>query len=763
MLTSLTHDDPYAIGTYRLLARLGSGGMGTVYLARSPGGRTVAVKTLHARLAADPAFRTRFRLETDAARVIGDRHGARVVDADPLAETPWLATEYVLGPPLDTAVELAGPLPEPTVRALGAALAGGLRQLHSSDVVHRDLKPSNILVTAHGPKLIDFGIARAAGDAHLTRTGAAAGTPAYMSPEQASGQEHGPAGDVFALAGVLVYAATGRPPFGTGAPADLLYRVRYAEPDPAALGAVPASLRPLLAACLAKDPAARPDTGTLIRELHDGRGEFADHLPDPLLAAIARRATDVWHPPPPRLPAPAADPYAGQADPYAGRTAASAVGAPTATGPGPSRRRLLAAGGGAVLALGGVGAGVRAWLGGDGGTEDRAGSGAGAGPGGTPTEESGPVRTTWSADAAGATGAIPPIRRGSVVIAMTPEGLRAFRSSDGSPRWSDPEITEDGHVVADDVTVYGMVINGSEGFTVHALDPNTGRRLRTVAVLKAPVRPHSHGNAKLLWADGRTLYLVLNRPGPDVNPGTYAWSLIALDSTTGRERWSVPLRESTPGADFNVYFARTVGSRLLIGQATADLTLTAHDARTGRVLWRRTVPEAADAYLPPPTTGSEVAEDGTHLYVGAEYLHALRIADGHEIWRFGRGRPYGDLRSGRRHYGAPTVRNGIVYAAEGTGVLVAVDAQRGRLLWNADVSTGGAPLLAAPPAVGATVLCLPNPDGFGVVDLAAHRCVQTSASGTVRLVVESDTWFYGVGGGRVTAIAARTTTGPVTP
>ncbi|MCZ0979792.1 serine/threonine-protein kinase [Streptomyces diastatochromogenes] len=192
--------------------------MGTVYLARTPGGRTVALKTVHARLATDPTFRSRFRLETDAARIIGARHGAAVVDADPLAETPWLATEYVLGPPLDDAVALGGPLPEPTVRALGAALAGALAQLHSSDVVHRDLKPSNVLVTAYGPKIIDFGIARAAGDDHLTRTGAAAGTPAFMSPEQASGQEHTPAGDVFALAGVLVFAATGHGPFGTGSP-----------------------------------------------------------------------------------------------------------------------------------------------------------------------------------------------------------------------------------------------------------------------------------------------------------------------------------------------------------------------------------------------------------------------------------------------------------------------------------------------------------------------------------------------------------------
>lgn len=175
MLKPLLHDDPHLIGPYRLAARLGSGGMGTVYLARSPGGRTVALKTVHAHIAADATFRTRFHLEVDAARVIGGLHGARVFDADPLAGTPWLATEYVLGPPLDEAVSRCGPLPEAAVRAVGAALCGALGQLHSSEVVHRDLKPSNVMLSAYGPKVIDFGIARALGDDRLTRTGTAAG------------------------------------------------------------------------------------------------------------------------------------------------------------------------------------------------------------------------------------------------------------------------------------------------------------------------------------------------------------------------------------------------------------------------------------------------------------------------------------------------------------------------------------------------------------------------------------------------------------
>ncbi|WP_394429752.1 serine/threonine-protein kinase [Streptomyces sp. SGAir0957] len=298
----LAHDDPAVLGPYRLIARLGSGGMGTVYVARSAGGRTVALKTMHARIAEDAAARTRFRLEVDAARVIGGQFGAKVFDADPLAvPRPWFATEYVLGPALDEAVEAVGPLPEQAVRALGAALCAALGQLHRGEVVHRDLKPSNLLITGHGPKVIDFGIARAIGDDRLARTGSAVGTPGFMSPEQATGLAHGAAGDVFALAGVLVYAARGSGPFGRGPAADLLHRVRYGEPD---LTGVPAALVPVLARCLDKDPARRPTTGHLAAQLHDGRGEFADHLPPALLAELGRRAAEVWQLRPQRLPAP---------------------------------------------------------------------------------------------------------------------------------------------------------------------------------------------------------------------------------------------------------------------------------------------------------------------------------------------------------------------------------------------------------------------------------------------------------------------------
>ncbi|MGK5642811.1 protein kinase domain-containing protein, partial [Streptomyces sp. URMC 126] len=339
----LHHDDPRQLGPYRLVARLGGGGMGTVYLGRSPSGRTVALKAVHPRFASDEAFRVRFRLESDAARVIGGDHGAGVVDADPFAPRPWLATEYVPGPPLDEAVELCGPLPERTVRALGAVLCRALGRLHRSDVVHRDLKPSNVLVSVDGPKLIDFGVARALGDDRLTRLGAAAGTPAYMSPEQAAGAEHTSAGDVFALGGVLVFAATGHGPFGGGQAADLLYRVRYAAPD---LSGLPPALVPVLARCLDKDPARRPSTGELAGLL-GGEEEFAAALTDTLLADIARRATEIWRLQPHRLPPPP-----------------ETADAPTATAgprPGPSRRRLLAIAGASALGVAAAGTGGWAW------------------------------------------------------------------------------------------------------------------------------------------------------------------------------------------------------------------------------------------------------------------------------------------------------------------------------------------------------------------------------------------------------------------
>ncbi|MEO3828188.1 serine/threonine-protein kinase [Actinomadura sp. B10D3] len=252
-LGSLKATDPAEVGPYRLLARLGAGGMGQVYLGRSPGRRLVAVKVVHPHFADNAMFRRRFTKEVAAARRIGGFYTAQVIDADPDADPPWLATEYIAGPSLQDAIDTNGALPEVSVAALGAGLAEGLLAVHDQNVIHRDLKPGNVLLAQDGPRIIDFGIARATDATSQSMT--MVGTPGYMSPEQYQGRGVGPASDVFCLAAVLVFAATGRHPFGEGPPDALGYRVRHEEPD---LTGVPASLLPLVAAGLEKDPDDRP-------------------------------------------------------------------------------------------------------------------------------------------------------------------------------------------------------------------------------------------------------------------------------------------------------------------------------------------------------------------------------------------------------------------------------------------------------------------------------------------------------------------------
>jgi serine/threonine protein kinase len=264
MVKELKPGDPPQVGKYRLLGELGSGGMGRVFLARSPGGRQVAVKVIRPDLAGDPDFRARFAREVATARKVSGIFTAPVVDADLKAAQPWLVTAYVEGPSLDDAVTEQGPLPAAAVRTLAAGLAEGLGAIHAAGVVHRDLKPSNVLLARDGPRIIDFGISRAADGTALTRAGWITGSPGFMSPEQAEGGRAGPASDIFSLGAVLTFAATGQGAFGTGSPATLLYRVVHSAPETDQL---PGSLRPLLERCLAKDPRQRPTTDQIIAAL----------------------------------------------------------------------------------------------------------------------------------------------------------------------------------------------------------------------------------------------------------------------------------------------------------------------------------------------------------------------------------------------------------------------------------------------------------------------------------------------------------------
>jgi serine/threonine protein kinase len=257
----LAAGDPRQVGGYRLRARLGAGGMGQVFLGYSPAGRAVAVKVIHRQLAADPEFRTRFRREVAAARAVSGAYTAPVTAAGPDDDPPWLATVFVPGPSLAEAVAAAGPFPAVSVWKLAAGLVEALQAVHSCGLVHRDLKPANVLLALDGPRVIDFGISRALEKTAMTTTGLVVGTPSYMSPEQAQGARVGPPSDVFSLGCVIVFAATGRGPFGGGPQASMLYRVVHAEP---ALGEVPGGLRELAAACLAKAPADRPALAALV-------------------------------------------------------------------------------------------------------------------------------------------------------------------------------------------------------------------------------------------------------------------------------------------------------------------------------------------------------------------------------------------------------------------------------------------------------------------------------------------------------------------
>ncbi|MCF3174500.1 protein kinase [Streptomyces sioyaensis] len=259
----LSAEDPVVVGPYRLRARLGAGGMGEVYLGESGSGRRVAVKLVRAEIAKDPGFRRRFRREVELAMKAGGFWTAPVVDADPDAPTPWVASQYVPGPSLAEQVAAHGPLDEAALRQLAAGLAEALQAFHRIGLVHRDLKPSNVLLLDDGPRVIDFGISKALEDdtgTALTVTGTVLGTPAFMSPEQAVGREVGEPSDIFSLGSVLTFAATGRGPFGDGSTHALLFRVVH---EPPVLSGLPPGVRPLIAACLSKEPADRPRAADL--------------------------------------------------------------------------------------------------------------------------------------------------------------------------------------------------------------------------------------------------------------------------------------------------------------------------------------------------------------------------------------------------------------------------------------------------------------------------------------------------------------------
>jgi hypothetical protein len=373
VLEELQPGDPVQVGPYRLTGVLGTGGMGRVFLGWSSGGRPLAVKVIKPELAGDPEFRARFRREVAAARTISGLYTALLIDTDTDGPVPWLATAYVDGPSLNEAVSGYGPLPVESVLALASGLAEALTAVHAMGLVHRDLKPSNVLLASDGPRVIDFGISRAADTTTLTNTGQSIGSPGFLSPEQAVGREVGPLSDIFSLGAVLAFAASGNSPFGIGAPHALIYRVVH---EPPALDGIPAELRPLITRCLAKEPGDRPTASDLLAELTDVR-PGARWLPERITAALAAFA----------VPAPPAAVAAGHE-----RTATAATQPPPAVAASgarrsPWRRRgLLVPAAAAVVVLAAAGIALAATSGGAGQPD--------AFNGGRPTVSARPVAAT---------------------------------------------------------------------------------------------------------------------------------------------------------------------------------------------------------------------------------------------------------------------------------------------------------------------------------------------------------------------------------
>ncbi|MFB8236067.1 serine/threonine-protein kinase [Kitasatospora purpeofusca] len=349
------------MGPFRVLAVLGQGGMGRVLLGVAPDGRAAAVKQVHAEFAGDDGFRVRFRREVEASRRVSGAYTAAVIAADPEAETPWLASQFVLGPALNDALRVVGALPEESARRLAAGLAQALIDVHGAGLIHRDLKPSNVLLAEDGVRVIDFGIARAAEgqDTKLTRTGAMIGSPGFMSPEQVEGRELTPASDVFSLGATLAVACAGRPAFAGESLPRILFAVLHAEPE---LSGVPVGLRPLVAACLAKDPAARPTPQAVLAAL--GRIEPAARpWPEAVHGLLAVQRAEVA-----RLmgggPSPVFTPAAPARTAPTPPTVPQPAPAPApAPAPGPVRRRrrgrrIALTVGATVLALAGVAGGL---------------------------------------------------------------------------------------------------------------------------------------------------------------------------------------------------------------------------------------------------------------------------------------------------------------------------------------------------------------------------------------------------------------------
>ncbi|MFF3406505.1 PQQ-binding-like beta-propeller repeat protein [Streptomyces sp. NPDC002742] len=739
MVDQLTQHDPRRIGPFEVLGRLGAGGMGLVYLARSASGRRVAIKTVRTELAEDQLFRVRFSREVEAARAVSGFYTAAVVDADARAAVPWLATAYVPAPSLEEIVNECGPLPAQAVRWLAAGVAEALQSIHGAGLVHRDLKPSNVLVVEDGPRVIDFGIASGVSNTRLTMTNVAVGTPAYMSPEQAKDSRSVTgASDVFSLGSMLVFAATGHAPFHGANPVETVFMLLREGPD---LEGLPDELRPLIESCMQMDATARPNPADLQAQLaphlfgsgSDDSGTASAWLPERAVGLIETRrggrppvkppaggsgrsggGRAVVPPPPSHAPVPVGAPDTGPV---------RLAGAPVPIGPGP---RVLDARAAAVKA---------------------------------PPPEAG-LAASWSRPRIGVNGAEPaPVPTVAPPVPDSSTGWRPWRFRMSNDVWGTPSVADDlvyvtsfevhaldvatgrrrfkTRDVAWSMAVADGRIHASDGPTLFALEARQGAdlwRLSTDAWVyslqadRGTVVTGTRGGGIQAWeaSNGQKLWEISGgqtdfespEAGPAIHDGTvYVWKdarLCALEARTGEERWSYPIGDAASCGGVPVRMTHAPDGYVYISAGTRVLAI---DVAGGHVRWHF---EAPAVFLCPPTFAPGPAVTGGGVYL-ADYLgtvYALDATDGRDRWRIATesrastepvlvaaghvhvgsgkglytldavtGTPKWRFQAGGDLVGAPAVAEGRIHFGSTDHLLYTLKADDGRLRWK--LATGG--------------------------------------------------------------------------
>ncbi|MET7892889.1 serine/threonine-protein kinase [Streptomyces mirabilis] len=737
MVDQLTQHDPRRIGPFEVLGRLGAGGMGLVYLARSASGRRVAIKTVRTELAEDQLFRVRFTREVEAARAVSGFYTAAVVDADPRAAVPWLATAYVPAPSLEEIVNECGPMPAQAVRWLAAGVAEALQSIHGAGLVHRDLKPSNVLVVEDGPRVIDFGIASGVSNTRLTMTNVAVGTPAYMSPEQAKDSRSVTgASDVFSLGSMLVFAATGHAPFHGANPVETVFMLLREGPD---LEGLPDELRPLIESCMQMEATGRPNPADLQAQLaphlfgsgSDDSGTASAWLPERAVGLIESRrggrppvkppssggrsggGRPALPPPPSHAPVPVGAPDSGPV---------RLAGGQVPIGPGP---RVADARAAAVKA---------------------------------PPPEAG-LAASWSRPRVGVNGADPAPSVAPPPVPDSPSGWRPWRFRMSNDVWGTPSVAGDlvyvtsfevhaldvatgrrrfkTRDVAWSMAVADGRIHASDGPTLFALSAREGAdlwRLSTdawVYSLKADrgtVITGTRGGGVQAWeaSNGQKLWEITGaqtdfespEAGPAVHDGTvYVWKdarLRALEARTGEERWSYPIGDAASCGGVPVRITSAPDGYVYISAGTRVLAV---DVAGGHVRWHF---EAPAVFLSPPTfvPGPAVTGGGVYLadYLGTVY--ALDATDGRDRWRIATearssidpvlvaaghvhvgsgkglytldavtGTPKWRFQAGGDLVGAPAVAEGRIHFGSTDHLLYTLKADDGRLRWK--LATGG--------------------------------------------------------------------------